>query len=98
MRYLEREEREKTRGLWEEAFPGDSREFVDYYYRNKIADNRILAEEEDGEVISMVQLNPYRVQVRDREYGLDYIVGVATREDRRHQGHMRRLCCKCSGT
>lgn len=91
MRYLEREEREKTRGLWEEAFPGDSREFVDYYYRNKIADNRILAEEEDGEVISMVQLNPYRVQVRDREYGLDYIVGVATREDRRHQGHMRRL-------
>ena len=83
----------KTRKLWE-AFPEDSKEFDDYYYRNKAERSRILAEEEEGEIISMVQLNPYRVQVRNREYELSYIVGVATRADRRHQGHMRRLLIK----
>ena len=94
MRYLEQGENWKTRKLWEEAFPEDSREFDDYYYRNKAERSRILAEEEEGEIISMVQLNPYRVQVRNREYKLSYIVGVATRADRRHQGHMRRLLIK----
>lgn len=94
MRYLEQGENWKTRKLWEEAFPEDSREFDDYYYRNKAERSRILAEEEEGEIISMVQLNPYRVQVRNREYELSYIVGVATRADRRHQGHMRRLLIK----
>lgn len=94
MRYLDLEERRKTRSLWEEAFPEDSREFDSYYYRRKICENRILAEEEDGEIVSMVQLNPYQVRLRDREYGLSYIVGVATRRDRRHRGHMRRLLTK----
>ena len=31
MRYLKEEERWKSRDLWEEAFPEDSREFDDYY-------------------------------------------------------------------
>ena len=91
MRYLKQEEKKQCRKLWEEAFPEDSRAFDDYYFAEKIKDNRILAEEEDGEIISMVQLNPCRVRVRDRVYELSYIVGVATRADRRHRGHMRRL-------
>lgn len=94
MRYLKEEEKWKSRDLWEEAFPEDSREFDDYYFREKIKNNRIIVKEEAGRIISMAQLNPYLVRIRDREYVLPYIVGVATRKDCRHQGHMRDILIK----
>lgn len=89
IRYLD--EREKSRRLWETAFPEDSKEFADYYFRDKIRDNRVLVKEEEGEILSMLHLNPYNMKVGDRAYRLDYIVGVATRQDRRHEGHMKSL-------
>ena len=91
MRYLSQEEKKNSRELWEEAFPEDSRSFDDYYFEEKLRDNRILAEERDGKIIAMVQLNPYKVRLRERICSLSYIVGVATRADERHRGHMRRL-------
>lgn len=91
VRYLEDEEKIKSRTLWEEAFPEDSREFADYYFREKIKDNKILVKEEDGSIISMLHRNPYLVKIKDHIASLDYIVGVATRQERRHEGHMRDL-------
>lgn len=40
---------------------------------------------------AMIQLNPYLLQVGPRRWRVDYLVGVATRKDRRHRGYMRRL-------
>ena len=65
VRYLEDEEKIKSRTLWEEAFPEDSREFADYYFREKIKDNKILVKEEDGSIISMLHRNPYLVKIKD---------------------------------
>lgn len=91
--YLTQEEKTDTIPLWQEAFPEDRPGFLDYYYREKTKDNRILAvrEEGSGRVISMVHRNPYRLQVHGRELSSDYIVAVATAKDRRHQGLMRML-------
>ncbi len=114
--YLTAEEKPLSRDLWEEAFPEDSREFDDYYYKVKVKENRILALREPEELVAaaeagavsagnagadggeevsridaMIQLNPYRLQVRNRRWRADYLVGVATRKDRRHRGYMRRL-------
>jgi hypothetical protein len=95
IRYLEKEEYQKCRSLWQEAFYEDSEEFQDYYFNRKIADSRILVKEnEEGLLLSMVHLNPYQVLVKDRLWQLDYIVGVATRADSRHQGHMRDILGK----
>lgn len=91
VKYLAGEEKSLSRDLWEEAFPEDSRSFDDYYYREKTKDNRILADLKDGRVQAMVQLNPYLVQAAGRRWRVDYLVGVATRKDKRHQGYMRRL-------
>lgn len=91
IRYLEENEKNKSRELWEEAFPEDSREFDDYYFSEKTRDNKILVKEENGKILSMVHLNPYEVKIKNRVYPLDYIVGVATKKDRRHKGHMRTL-------
>lgn len=91
LKYLSTEEKLQSRQLWEEAFPEDSRSFDDYYYREKIKDNRILAACEDGRIQSMIQMNPYLVQAGNRRWRVDYLVGVATRKEKRHQGYMRRL-------
>ncbi|MDD3252893.1 MAG: GNAT family N-acetyltransferase [Lachnospiraceae bacterium] len=91
LKYLDMEEKGRSRDLWEEAFPEDSKAFDDYYFSEKLKDNRILAIEEGGRIQSMVQLNPYLLQVKARRWRVDYLVGVATRKDKRHQGYMRRL-------
>ena len=91
MRYLEQQEKTRTLPLWREAFPEDSEEFLEYYYTEKTADNRILAEEEEGRIVSMLHRNPYPVWAGSRRWNSDYVVAVATARDRRGRGLMRRL-------
>lgn len=91
IRYLDEREKLRSRKLWEEAFPEDSRSFDDYYFAEKLKDNRILAREEDGALAAMIQLNPYRIQAAGRQWQTDYLVGVATRKASRHRGYMRSL-------
>lgn len=91
VRYLKTREKDACRSLWEEAFPEDSREFGDYYFAEKMKDNRVLVLEEEGRTVSMLHQNPYRIRVREQVWRSDYIVGVATAKDRRHRGYMRQL-------
>lgn len=91
MAILAKTERKKARKLWEEVFEEDTEKFLDYYETYVADHNQIFADEEAGEVVSMVQLNPYRVRMGEAEADSYYIVAVATRESCRHQGRMRRL-------
>lgn len=91
VKVLQNEEKRSTRELWEEVFPEDSSEFVDYYYTNKIADNIILVIEKDNRIISMLHLNPFNMQYQNYEFESHYIVAVATKVEYRHQGFMREL-------
>lgn len=99
IRYLLDEEKGESRELWEEAFPEDSRSFADYYFKEKIKDNKILVLEEEvpetdmghGRIASMIHLNPYWIRAAGERWKVDYLVGVATRKDRRHRGYMRSL-------
>lgn len=89
IRYLNREEKENTRKLYETAFPEDPPAFVDFYYDTKMQDNLVIAEEQNGEIRSMAHLNPYDVSVRGKIYRLDYLVAVATDPAFRRHGLMR---------
>lgn len=91
IRYLETEEKGRCLDLWREAFPEDSTEFCDYYFKEKMKDNRVLVREENGEIVSMVHRNPYRIYMRGNEAVCDYIVGVSTLVSERHKGYMRSL-------
>ena len=91
IRYLEQKEKTATRALYESAFPSDGKGFVDYYYQEKIRDNRILVLKEEGHIRAMLHLNPYAVSVRGRCYPSEYIVAVATDAAYRHRGYMRKL-------
>lgn len=94
IRCLTKEERGRTRALYEEVFAEDEKAFVDAYYRIKTADNRILAAEKDGVIAAMLHCNPYTFRMRGESVSADYIVAVATKIKFRHRGLMRSLLTK----
>ena len=91
LRYLKEDERGRCRTLWHEAFGEDSESFTDYYFTEKVKNNRILVLEEQGQIVSMLHQNPYRLRVGSQIWPVDYIVGVATQKKWRRRGCMRRL-------
>lgn len=91
LRRLKQEEHGKTRKLWEEVFPEDTKAFLDYYYYIKARDNQIFVIEEDGEIRSMIHLNPYQIKIENRFFPAAYIVAVATQKPYRRRGYMGRL-------
>ena len=90
-RKLHPEEHIRTRQLWEKIFTEDTPGFLDYYYSVKTSDNEIYVIEDNGEIVSMIHLNPYQMRVEDKIYHAHYIVAVATDKKYRHQGLMRQL-------
>ena len=69
LRYADEEEKQRCRELWHEAFPDDSVSFADYYYGEKVKDNRILVKAEEGKLVLMAQLNPYSFVCRGKKNG-----------------------------
>jgi len=91
VRKLRLEEHFRTRKLWEDIFTEDTPEFLDYYYTVKAKDNEIYVIEDEGEIVSMLHLNPYTMRIRKELCQVHYIVAVATRTEYRRQGLMARL-------
>ena len=91
IRKLQVEEHILTRRLWEEVFVEDTPEFLDYYYSIKIKNNEIYVIEDDGEIVSMLHLNPYEMRIGDKLCQTHYIVAVATKQSYRKRGLMRQL-------
>lgn len=81
----------KSRELWEAVFQEDTALFLDYYDRCVADHNEILLQEEEGRAVSMLHLNPYEICMGEAGAKVHYIVAVATREEYRYQGRMRRL-------
>ncbi|GHU40535.1 hypothetical protein FACS1894111_01360 [Clostridia bacterium] len=91
IRILGKEEKVKTRTLYEESFPEDSTAFVDYYYSHKTQDNEIFVTEEDDRLCGMIHLNPYNGFLDGNSFPMSYIVAVATIPQVRKQGKMYAL-------
>ena len=98
IRYLEKEEAYKSRKLYKEAFFEDSESFTDYYYKEKVKNNRILVDEENSTIRGMLHQNPYLISFLGNTYEVDYIVAVATGKEHRRQGLMRNLLYKSLNT
>ena len=83
------EEQERTKALYREIFPEDTEEFLDFYYKER--PKRILATEEDGQIIAMLHLNPFLLSFFGKEITASYIYAVATKKEKRRQGIMGEL-------
>ena len=93
-RRLSRQEKPLCRALWQEIFTEDSEAFLDYYDRWKTEENQCYGIFEEDRLVSMLELNPYRLMVLGHEVESRYIIAVATRPEYRHQGLMKRLLKK----
>ena len=90
IRYLENEEKINIRPLYEKTFD-DSKEFVDYYFDGPVYDNDVLVLENEGEILSKLQLIPKRMVYQGDICLVHYIYAVATDENHRHCGYMEKL-------
>lgn len=95
---LDKEDCIQLRSLWENVFYEDSKAFTDYYFKEKAGRNHAFAIEENSgakQMDAMLYLSPYKMQMRIGmsflETTIDYVVGVATRKERRHRGYMDTL-------
>ena len=79
VRMLQREEHGRTRELWERVFAEDTKEFLDYYYTVKTLDNEMYVIEQEHQICSMIQLNPYEMRINDSEFLTHYIIAVVNR-------------------
>ena len=95
IRYLKQEEKKESRKLWEKVFSEDSESFLDYYYSDRVQKSKVLTAWKEGSMAAMLHRNPYQVVVKDRLWKIDYVAGVATHPDCRHQGFMSRLLSRC---
>ena len=93
-RMLSQEEKPLCRALWQEIFTEDSEAFLDYYDRWKTKENQCYGIFDGDRLVSMLELNPYRLMVQGHEVESRYIIAVATRPEYRHQGLMKRLLKK----
>ena len=84
-------EKKDTKKLYKEIFSEDSDSFVDYYYNNKVIDNKILTKCVNDQVVAMLHMNPYEIMIDGRKHYCYYLVAVATKEEYRHRGYMREL-------
>ena len=91
IRYLADNEKKKSEVLYREAFYEDKDEFVEYYYSYVTKNNKIMVLEQEGNICSMLHLNPYQLSVNGQKTDAYYYVAVATKRDCRHQGMMRKL-------
>lgn len=90
IRYAIENDREQVISLWNYCFE-DEEEFVNYYFENVYDEKNTLVVEEDDEVLSSLQLNKYKIKLRNNDYKISYIVGVSSKPEIRGHGYMKNL-------
>lgn len=93
LRYLNKEEKIKSRKLYEEVFE-DTKRFTDFYFAEYLEKNQILVNFHDSDIISMMHLIPNNVTIKGEDTVLFYIFAVATRKDFRKKGYMEAMINK----
>ncbi len=83
-------EYEKLKELWQTAFD-DSEESLDYFFRNTVSPERVLAVFEDNKPVSVLYMLESEV-IQDRKiYSAYYIYAVCTHPDFRGKGLMKSI-------
>ena len=62
--YLMQNKKLESRKLYEEVFPEDSKEFLDYYFQNKIENHKVLVKRLQNSVVGMLHCNPHLLSIK----------------------------------
>jgi len=95
IRLSNKNDHSQIRALWEVIFPEDSKEYLDFYFNVVMKENQVIIAEDLSkdtlEIVAMLHLNPYSINNEKEHLKIFYIVAVATREDYRRRGLMRKM-------
>lgn len=82
--------KEKVKALWKLCFD-DSDRFIEMYFNSRYSDERNIAIESEGQVISALQMIPYPMTFCGHTVPTSYISGACTHPDFRGKGIMSQL-------
>lgn len=90
IRYARATDKNQIVSLWDYCFE-DGEDFVKYYFENVYDKKNTIIIEENNEVLSALQLNKYKIDLRNRKYDVSYVVGVSSKPEVRGLGYMKHL-------
>lgn len=90
VRYAVDKDIDDIKEIWNYCF-GDTEKFVDYYFSNRYLKEKNVVVEQNGKVISSLQMAPYNINLNGKEYKTSYIVGVSTLPEARGKGSMKSM-------
>ena len=92
IRLLENHEKVKIRSLYEHCFRDDTKEYIDYYFDNRIRENEVVVNEQEGEIVSAMHLIPkvviagnVKTNITYRKFGFEYVMDKREMEDPKHR-------------
>lgn len=90
IRLANKDEKEQIINIWNYCFR-DPKDYVDFYFENVYSNENTLVCDDDGKILSSLQLNQYVINVRGVDFPVSYIVGVSTLPEFRGKGMMKRV-------
>lgn len=82
--------KQQTRALWRECFDVTD-DFLDVFLEDKYAADKTLTMRRDGEVVSAVEVQPYRFTFYGTVTCMGYLCGLATKKEFRRSGYAANL-------
>lgn len=84
-------DKSEVKALWKYCFL-DSDQFVDYYFEKRYSrEKNMVALDEHGKIQASLQLNPYTLNVDEKEKSVHYVIGVSVQPESRGLGYSSKL-------
>lgn len=90
IRHAKEDELKDIKNIWDYCF-NDGESFVEYYFKDKYKRHNTIVVEDEGEVVSSLQLNQYKINLNNKIYNTSYVVGVSTLPQVRGRGYMKNI-------
>lgn len=90
IRFAKENEKDYIREIWDYCF-NDGPKFTDFYFKHKYNKDNTVVVDEDGDIVSSLQLNQYKIKLNNKVYDTSYVVGVSTFPQVRGKGYMKNI-------
>lgn len=85
--------KKQARHLWEMSFDDDP-SFTEFYFQKRYTDDNTISIDEDGIMLSVMQMLPYPFSILGQQVNSGYVSGACTDPEQRNRGLMHQLLKK----
>lgn len=85
--------KKQARHLWEMSFDDDP-SFTEFYFQKRYTDDNTISIDEDGTMLSVMQMLPYPFSIFGQQVNSGYVSGACTDPEQRNRGLMHQLLKK----